>query len=75
MFLLFKKIKRQGQENISKHIGANVFCFLSSVPPLLPPAPTAVISLLFTNTLSLVQCGLAYPYDVRGFVRAKTEVV
>jgi hypothetical protein len=54
-------------------------CILFSVvftPP--PPATTPVfgllpvISLLLTITLYR-RCGLAYPYDWRGFVRAKKE--
>ncbi len=36
----------------------NVFCFLSSLPLPLPLPPRQC----------LAQCGLAYPYDWRGFV-------
>ncbi len=52
--------------------GANVFCFLSSLP-LLPPPPhhgsiwvLPVISLLLANTET--RCGLGYPYGGRGLV-------
>ncbi len=47
---------------------ALLFCFLSSLP-LLPPSQ---ISLLLTNTISWVRA-CAYPYDWRGFVRAKKK--
>jgi hypothetical protein len=56
--------------------GANVFCFLSSLP-LLPPSITAAIgsylSSLYSSLTLYRRCRLAYPYDWRGFVGATTE--
>jgi hypothetical protein len=56
--------------------GANVFCFLSSLP-LLPPATTAVfgsyLPSLFSQITLYRPCGLAYPCDWRGFVWAKKK--
>ncbi len=58
--------------------GAEVFCFLSSLP-LLPQATTAVfgsyltISLLLTKTVSPVCACLFIQYDWRGFVGAANK--
>ncbi len=52
----------------------NVFCFLSSLPLLLP-ATTAVfgssLSSVYSKLTLVRRCGLAYQYDWRGFVGPK----
>ncbi len=56
--------------------GANVFCFLSSLL-LLPPATAAVFGSYLSSLYFLLTLyrgwGLAYPYDLRGFVGPKKK--
>jgi hypothetical protein len=57
---------------------ADVLCFLSSLP-LLPTATTVVfgsyLSSLYCYLTLYCRCGLAYPYDGRGFVGPKTKTI
>jgi hypothetical protein len=52
--------------------GAIAFCCLSSLP-LLIPATTALFGSYLSSLYSYRGCGLAYPYDWRGFVGAKKK--
>jgi hypothetical protein len=56
--------------------GANVFCFLSSLPLRLQPPRQCLAPncRLFLTSITLYRgCGLAYPHDWRGFVGAKNK--
>ncbi len=57
--------------------GAFVFCFLLSFPLFPQPPRHAVFGSYLSSLFSLItlyhRCGLAFPYDQRGFVGAKKK--